>query len=125
MDQEALLPFDNTTPTPPNNINQNLTNVQKNNQNTLTFNGNNNCGFILYELACLSICVTIAVIFFIFKIYGGTLLFASWFLFLAVLWGVMYGISVKKVELFKDELGNQCTLKITKKCFCSKQYTLI
>ena len=82
MDQEALLPFDNTTPTPPNNINQNLTNVQKNNQNTLTFNGYNNCGLILYELACLSICATIAVIFFIFKIYGGTLLFASCFYFL-------------------------------------------
>jgi len=31
MDQQPLLTFDNTTPTPSNNINQNLTNVQKNN----------------------------------------------------------------------------------------------
>jgi len=29
MDQQALLPLDNTTPTPPNNINQNLGNIKK------------------------------------------------------------------------------------------------
>jgi len=29
MDQEVLLSYDNTTPTPPNNINQNLSNIKK------------------------------------------------------------------------------------------------
>ena len=125
MDQEVLLSYDNTTPTPSNNINQNITNIKKNNQNTLTFNGNNNCNLILGQFAWSFFCITVAVIFFIFNIYGGTFLFAGWALIVAVIFIVFCVRTVKKVELIKNEYCNQCTLKITKKCFCSKQYTLI
>ena len=125
MDQQPLLHFDNTTPTPSNNINQNLTNVQKNNQNTLTFKGYDFCLTVLGELACLFFCSTVAVLFFIFNIYGGTILFSGWTLSLVVFWVCFYGTSVRKVELIKNECGNQCTLKITKNCGCSKQYTLM
>ena len=122
MDQEALLPFDNTSPS--YNINPNFTNVEKNYQNTLTLRGNNDCFFILFELACLSICITAAVLLISFNYLNWSLPFIAWSLFLAILWSVMHGISVKKVELIKNGCTNQLILKITKKCFCSKQYTL-
>jgi len=74
-------------------------------------------------LACLFFCSTIAVLFFIFDLLGGTILFGIWSLFLAALWVGGYGCSVKKVDFIKNEFGNQYTLKITKSCGCSKQYT--
>ena len=123
MHQDALLPFDN--PSPSYNINQNFTNIQKNKQNTLTLKGKNLCGTVLAELACFAFCSSVAVLFFIFKIYPVVILFAGWSLFLGILWTVLYATSIQKVEFFKNEDPNQLILKITKKFRCSKQYTLM
>jgi len=125
MDQEALLPFDNTTPTPPNNINQNITIIEKNNQNTLTFNGNTDCRPILFSFACLFSCSILTVILYIAELDPWPFFLVIFFLFFTVVFCIIWGTSVKKVELIKDEYCNQCTLKITKKCFCSKQYTIM
>ena len=101
MDQQPLLHFDNTTPTPSNNINQNLTNVQKNNQNTLTFKGYDFCLTVLGELAFFFFCTTVAVLFFIFNIYGGTILFAGWTLSLVVFWVVSMELLLEKLNSLK------------------------
>ena len=48
------------------------------------------------------------------------------FVFLiAFFWAIPYAISVRKVELIKNPHLNLITLKITKKCGCSKQYTIM
>jgi len=91
----------------------------------LTFNGKNNCDFIFSYLACSFLCTTLAVLFLIFNFYNWAFPFALFDLFFVVIFIVVCVKTVKKVELIKDECCNQCTLKITKKCFCSKQYTLM
>ena len=54
MDQQTLLPFDTFSN---NNNNQNFTNIEKNNQNTLTIGGYKNYRLNLFLFALLSILV--------------------------------------------------------------------
>ena len=121
MNQETLLLFD----TPSNNKNQNFTNEKKNNLNTLTFNGEKICCLILYQMTCLSVIAAAAAIFIVFNYNDWGEIFIFIFLIIAVTWGVFFNISVKKVEFIKNECMNQLTLKITKRCGCSKQYSIM
>ena len=124
MDQEALLPFDK----PSNNNNQNVINVEKNKQKTLTLRIRMNkflfrcfsIVIILYALIpTLYILIQIQIIPFWIEYI---LLF---FLVGNVIWTVPCALSVKKIEIIKNPYLNLITLKIIKRCGCSKQFTIM
>ena len=124
MNQEALLPFDNHPPS--YNINQNSTNLEKNNQNTLTLKGQDDfCYLILIEIIMLFICMGIATLLILLKYLNWALPFIAWAICLTILWTVGYGLSVRKIEFFKNEYTNKLTLTIQKKFCCSKKYTIM
>jgi hypothetical protein len=122
MDQQTLLPFD--TPSN-NNNNQIFSNIEKNNQNTLTIRGYINCRLYLYAFAFLSILAIGLALSLIFKIEFLTNLCGSFLIILFFAICGYYVISIRKVEFIKNGNLNQVTLKITKNCCCSKQYPIM
>ena len=124
MNQEALLPFDN-----PSNINiQNFTDVEKNKQKILTLRRK------LDKYDCRNISIVIFLYALITTLYiliqMQIITFWIQYILLFVIIGTLfyiipYVLSVKKVEFIKSPYLNLITLKITKKCGCSKQYTIM
>ena len=124
MNQEALLPFDN-----PSNINiQNFTNVEKNKPKILTLRRKldkydcRNISIVIFLYAL----ITTLYIFIQKQIIPFWIQFILLFVFLGIIFYIIFfALSDKKVEFIKNPYLNLITLKITKRCGCSKQYTIM
>ena len=124
MDQKALLPFDK----PSNNNNQNVINVEKNKQKTLTLRIRIN----KFLFRCFSIEIILYALIPTLYIFIQIQIIPYWieyillfFLFANVIWTIPCALSVKKIEIIKNPYPNLITLKIIKRCGCSKQYTIM
>ena len=123
MDQEALLPFDK----PPNNNIQNFTNIEKNKQKTLTLRNRNK-----NECRCCWIVIFVYVLLTTLYILNQIQMIPYWTKYIILVVFILntlsilpFSFKVKKVELIKNPYLNLITLKITKKCGCSKQYSIM
>ncbi len=124
MDKEALLPFDKTS----NNNIQNFTNIEKNKQEELTLRktvDKSECKFLIIMIIIYALITTLYIL-----IQMQIITFWIQYILLFVIIGTLfyiipYVLSVKKVEFIKSPYLNLITLKITKKCGCSKQYTIM
>ena len=125
MDQEALLPFDDK---PPNNNIQNFVNVEKNKQKTLTLRNKVDkfqCRFLCI-LTFVYALITTLYILIQMQIIPYWIQYILLFVFIGnVFCTIPFVLSVRKVELIKNPYLNLITLIITKKCGCSKQYTIM
>lgn len=119
MNQENLLPFN----TPQNNNIQNFTNVEENNQNTLTFY--RHFRFMFYSFTILYILAITLFLLYVIKKNEYGISFGIIVLVIAIFFNFLYLLRVKKVILIKNVNTNQLTIKKIIVAGCFKQYTLM